>query len=233
MRLDLRTGEGVTTTNLLAMMPNEDGKTIVGWREAENDSGEFGLVNPQTLEFQSKLIITNSIKDGTFPIFNSQAHEAIFIAHVGTNQEFQVQRDGQKTFSRLISRPGYDVKVASIFLALGPGKDRAFTTYLSQTEGQTNYECGLLEIPLSEKPLRFTPLFSVKSDEMVALLAQPSLSHDGRTWAISSAWLGVKDKSNPKPEDCALFLVEVDRRLPKVTKVPIVQPNVRDEGMNF
>jgi hypothetical protein len=123
------------------------------------------------------------------------------------------------------------VKVAGPWLDLGPKKDRVFTAYTSKTEGQTNYECGLLEIPLNEKPLRFTPLFHVQSDDMISLLAQPSLSHDGKTWAISSAWLAAKNKSVLRPEDCALFLVQVDRSQPKITKVPILLPTVEDDGL--
>jgi hypothetical protein len=62
-------------------------------------------------------------------------------------------------------------------------------------------------------------------------MAQPSLSHDGRTWAISSAWLGASKKSALRPEDCALFLVQVDRSRPKLTKVPIALPAVQDDGL--
>ncbi len=113
----------------------------------------------------------------------------------------------------------------------GTNKDRVFTAYSSKVDGQTNSECGLLEIPLDEKPLRFTPLFQVRGEDVNLLFAQPSLSHDGRTWAISSAWLAAKDKSSLRPEDCALFLVQVDRSRPKITKVPIPLPTVADDGL--
>jgi hypothetical protein len=231
-RVDWVTGETLLTTNKIATLPGGDGKTIIAWRELpENGGGEFGVIDPETLAFQPQWTLTNQPGEGTFPAFHPREHEIMFVSGRGTNQELQVLRDGEKKFSRTITRPGCEVKIASLWLDLGPKKDRVFTSYTSQAEGRTNYECGLLEIPLNETPLRFTPLFQVQSDDMISLLAQPSLSHDCKTWAISSAWLGAKNKSALRPENCALFLVQVDRSRPKITKVPIVLPAVQDDGL--
>src|ERR1039457_2366635 len=232
VRVDWVTGELLVNTNQIAAASGDDGKTIIGWRELpDNGSGEFGVIDPETLAFQPQLTLTNQMGEGTFPAFNPREREIMFVSGQATNLALQVVRDGTKTFSRPITRPGCEVKVAGPWLDLGPKKDRVFTAYTSKTEGQTNYECGLLEIPLNEKPLRFTPLFQVQSDDLNSLLAQPSLSHDGRTWAISSAWLGASKKSALRPEDCALFLVQVDRSRPKITKVPIMLPAVQDDGL--
>src|ERR1039458_1033849 len=233
-RLDWVTGEVLVNTNQIAALPGDDGKTLIGWRElsgTNNNGGEFGVIDPETLAFQPQLTLTNQMGEGAFPAFNPREREIMFVSGQATNLALQVVRDGTKTFSRPITRPGCEVKVAGPWLDLGPKKDRVFTAYTSKTEGQTNYECGLLEIPLNEKPLRFTPLFQVQSDDLNSLLAQPSLSYDGRTWAISSAWLGASKKSALRPEDCALFLVQVDRSRPKITKVPIALPAVQDDGL--
>jgi hypothetical protein len=231
-RVDWVTGEVLVNTNPIAAMPGDDGKTIIGWRELPgNKGGEFGVIDPETLAFQPQLTLTNQTGDGTFPAFHPREREIMFVSGQGTNQEFQVVRDGVKQFSRPVARPGCEVKAAGLWLDLGRQKDRVYTAYTSRAEGQTNYECGLLEIPLNEKPLRFTPLFHVQSDDMVSLLAQPSLSHDGRTWAISSAWLAAKNKNALRPEDCALFLVQLDRSPPKITRVPIPLPAVEDDGL--
>jgi len=231
-RVDLMTGEVLVNSNKIGALPGGDGKTIIGWRELpDNKGGEFGVIDPQTLAFQPQLTLTNQTGEGTFPAFHPREHEILFVSGRGTNQELQIVRDGAKKFTRAITRPGCEVKVTGPWLDLGPEKDRVFTAYASQAEGQTNYECGLLEIPLNEKPLRFTPLFHVQSDNMNSLLAQPSLSHDGKTWAISSAWLCADKRESLRPEDCALFLVQVDRSRPKITKVPIAIPAVRDEGL--
>ena len=231
-RVDWVTGEVLVNTNQIAALPGGNSKTVIGWRELPNNGGgEFGMIDPETLAFQPQLTLTNQMGEGTFPAFHPREREFMFVSGRDTNQEFQIVRDGAKQFSRPITRPGCEVKATGPWLDLGPKKDRVFTSYVSQAEGQTNYECGLLEIPLNEKPLQFTPLFQAQSDDMLSLLAQPSLSHDGRTWAISSAWLAANKKSVLRPEDCALFLVQVGRSQPKITKVPISLPTVDDAGM--
>ncbi len=231
-RVDWVTGEVLVNTNPIAALPGGDGKTILGWRELPNNGGgEFGMIDPETLAFQPQLTLTNQTGEGTFPAFDPRSHEVMLVTGTGTNLELQILRDGVKKFSRPIARLGCEVKVAGPWLDLGPKKDRVFTAYTSKADGQTNSECGLLEIPLDAKPLRFTPLFQMQSDDFNSLMAQPSLSHDGRTWAISSAWLGASKKSALRPEDCALFLVQVDRSRPKLTKVPIALPAVQDDGL--
>ena len=188
------------------------------------------MVDPQTLAFQAQLQMTNRLDSGVFPAFHPAQNEIMFVAGSETNQELQIERAGVKIFSRPINRPGCEVKIAGPWLEWGPGKDRVFTLYTSQMSQQTNYECGLLEIPLTGKPLRFTPLFHTGSDDL-SMLAQPSLSHDGRIWAISSAWLAAKNRSALEPEDRALFLVQVDQDPPRLKKVPISIPAVTDEGL--
>ena len=231
-RVDWVTGEVLVNTNQIAALPGGDGKTIIGWRELPNNGGgEFGMIDPETLAFQPQLTLTNQMGEGTFPAFDPGTRELMLVSGQATNLELQIVRDGVNKFTRPITRPGCEVKVAGPWLDLGPKKERVFTAYFSKADGQTNSEYGLLEIPLNEKPLRFTPLFQVQSDDVNSLLAQPSLSHDGRTWAISSAWLGASKKSALRPEDCALFLVQVDGSRPKITKVPIALPAVEDDGL--
>ncbi len=230
IRVDWVTGALLINSNSIAALPANDGQTLIGWHELANDAAEFGVVDPQTLAFQAQLQMTNRLDSGVFPAFHPAQNEIIFVAGSETNQELQIERAGVKIFSRPINRPGCEVKIAGPWLEWGPGKDRVFTLYTSQMSQQTNYECGLLEIPLTGKPLRFTPLFHTGSDDL-SMLAQPSLSHDGRIWAISSAWLAAKNRSALEPEDRALFLVQVDQDPPRLKKVPISIPAVTDEGL--
>ncbi len=230
IRVDWVTGALLINSNSIAALPANDGQTLIGWHELANDAAEFGVVDPQTLAFQAQLQMTNRLDSGVFPAFHPAQNEIMFVAGSETNQELQIERAGVKIFSRPINRPGCEVKIAGPWLEWGPGKDRVFTLYTSQMSQQTNYECGLLEIPLTGKPLRFTPLFHTGSDDL-SMLAQPSLSHDGRIWAISSAWLAAKNRSALEPEDRALFLVQVDQDPPRLKKVPISIPAVTDEGL--
>ena len=230
IRVDWVTGALLINSNSIAALPANDGQTLIGWHELANDAAEFGVVDPQTLAFQAQLQMTNRLDSGVFPAFHPAQNEIMFVAGSETNQELQIERAGVKIFSRPINRPGCEVKIAGPWLEWGPGKDRVFTLYTSQMSQQTNYECGLLEIPLTGKPLRFTPLFHTGSDDL-SMLAQPSLSHDGRIWAISSAWLAAKNRSALEPEDRALFLVQVDQDPPRLKMVPISIPAVTDEGL--
>ena len=235
-RLDWTTGEMLVVTNGILTLPGGDNQTILGFREQHgtNQMTDFGVVDPQTLAFTSRLTLrsdTGNGGDGTFPHFNPATGQIYFIGGEKTNAQLCVRQDGVEKFTRRIARGSDKITVVGPWLDLGPKKDRVFTAYTSQAAGQTNCEYGLLEIPLNEQPLRFTPLFQVPADTDGFLMAQPSLSHDGRTWAVSSAWLGAKKKSALRPEDSALYLVSVDRSRPKITKVPITQPAVDDDGV--
>ena len=46
--------------------------------------------------------------------------------------------------------------------------------------------------------------------------------------AMATTYMYMENDSL-KPEDCALFLVEVGQAMPKITKVPIVPPRERKE----
>jgi hypothetical protein len=104
---------------------------------------------------------------------------------------------------------------------------------LSGTANTDDAEYGVVEIPLNEQPLRWIPLFRAKAgDKEELLFAQASLSHDGRTWAIATSYLYLQNESL-KPEDCALFLVDVGLDKPRITKVPIQPPAQRRELAGF
>jgi len=235
-RLDWTTGEMLIATNDILTLPGDDGQTILGFRERRgtNQMTDFGTVDPQTLAFTPRLTLRDepgNNGDGTFPHFDPLTGKIYLISGEKTNAQLCIRQDGVEKFTRRLTRGNDKITVVGPWLDLGPKKDRVFTACSSQAAGQTNCEYGLLEIPLNDQPLRFTPLFQMPADTDGFLMAQPSLSHDGRTWAVSSAWLGVKKKSALRPEDCALYLVSVDRLLPKITKVPIPLPAVDDDGL--
>ena len=148
-----------------------------------------------------------------------------------TNQQ-HVFKDGKETFTRRIGLDNDHLIAVGPRLDLESKMDRVFTSYISQTDDQTNLQYGLMEIPLDESPIVFTPLFHLQTKDFnsVSAFAQSSLSHDGRIWAVS-AWLGAVDRSLLQPEDSALYLVQVDRSRPNVTKVPIPLPVGVDDFM--
>jgi hypothetical protein len=147
-----------------------------------------------------------------------------------------VLKGSREIFSRPIIYAGHPNTLIEPRLDLAPDKSRAFAAYVSPVGNSTNWEYGLLEIPLNgDHSPQFTPLFHFQSagqriERTLFYSARPSLSHDGRTWAVSSAFLALLGNNALRPEDCALYLLDVDGSSPKVTKIPIaMSPNESED----
>jgi hypothetical protein len=230
LRLNLVTGEiagGDEATNEVVALPSPDGKSLIGLRDLKDDRGmEFGTFDPQTLQFNSLGRAGTNNSDGTIPAFNPADGSLMFISKPEEQPQLQVLKNGQMAFTRQLARSGEKLQCGP-FLDLSRDGKTVLTAYCANPEAATNAEYGLLEIPLSAAPLRFTPLFHAKPPSDAELLfAQPSLSHDGKTWAIATSLLFMQNESL-KPEDCALFLVDLSRKNRPVTKVPIPVPPER------
>jgi WD40 repeat protein len=97
-----------------------------------------------------------------------------------------------------------------------------FRTKVADSE----YQLGVLEIPASGGTARRIPLFRVtgKEDSDMSTL-QVDVSHDGKTIAAASTYLqtssGAKAQRRLKPEDLALYFIDLSRPDRKITKVPI------------
>ena len=106
--------------------------------------------------------------------------------------------------------------------------DVIVASYQVINERQTNSTFGLMEIPISDAPLRLTPLVSnVNIKDESALYFQISVSHDGKTAACSSSYLACECDSL-RPEDCALFLIDLQDSKRKVTKALMPMPAKRN-----
>jgi len=227
-RMDLITGETTTRelSNETIVLPDPDGKMIVGFQPTEDDPdrAELGSIDPQTLQFKPAVVLVSKGSEGTFPAFNPRKGQIAVISALGERRELQIFENGGLKFTRALTR-GDEKLAVGPFLDITPGGDRVLTMYRRLLGEETNAEYGLLEIPLNDvDPLRFTPLFRMKpkSDEEL-MLAQPSLSHDGRTWAVATTNLYL-DNEALKSEDCALYLVDVRKSVRPVNKVAIKPP---------
>jgi hypothetical protein len=229
VRVDLLTGElsgGDKATDEVFALPSPDGKTILGLRDRKTEGGmEYGTIDPQTVEFKSLGQVGTNVSDGTLPAFNPTDGRLMFIGNSGEQLQLQVRQSGQTELTRPLVRSGEKLQVGP-FLDFSRDGKTALTTYCA-VQGTNKTEYGLLEIPLSEAPLRFTPLFHGQRTENAELLfAQPSLSHDGNTWAMGTAFLYLQNETL-EPESCALFLVDLSGPNRPVTKVPIPAPAQR------
>ncbi|HUB87458.1 MAG TPA: hypothetical protein VMB22_06165 [Verrucomicrobiae bacterium] len=235
LRINLVTGEtagGDETTNEINVLPSPDGQTLAAFRDLPGDAGsEYGTFDPQTMEFKSVGTIGTNVSDGTLPTFNPADGRLLFADGTGDQLQLEILKDGKVDFTRPLAHNGDKLEVGP-FLDLAPDGQTVLTAYCVTPETATNSEYGLLEIPLSDAPLKFTPLFHAADNQDAGLLfAQPSLSHDGKTWAIGTACLYLQDKSLT-PQDCALFLVDLTQPDRPVTKIPIVVPAERKTLIN-
>ncbi len=231
LRLDLATGEtagGGKTTNEICVLPSPDGKAFIGFREVKGGDTEVGTFDPQTGQFNPLVRTGTNVAEGTLPVFDPADGRLIFISQTGDTLQLQVVKNGQTEFTRPLARDGVKLQTG-VLLDLTPDGKTVLTAYCAVPQAKTNAEYGLLEIPLSTAPLRFTPLFRAGQDKdagAALVYAQASLSHDGKTWAIGTACLYLVDESL-KPENCALFLVDLSKSSRPVTKVPIQVPTKR------
>ena len=228
-RLDLVTGEisgGGKATNQISVLPAPDGKSLIAFRDLKENGGmEFGTFDPETMQLRVLGAETN-VTEGTVPAFDPASGRLTLVTKADDQLKLQITKNGTTEFARALGHSGGKLKVGP-FLQPAPDGKTVMTAYCAEIAARTNSEYGLLEIPLNSEPLRFTPLFTVTNqDDAGLILAQPSLSHDGRTWAIGTACLYLQNESL-KPDDCALFLVDLSKPDRPVTKVPIQVPAQR------
>ena len=83
---------------------------------------------------------------------------------------------------------------------------------------------------MGDGPARETllvPACQLNDEHSDGFLFQVGLSHDGKTAAVASTYVASASKQF-KPEDCALFLVDLSDPNRKVTKVPIPDASAAD-----
>jgi hypothetical protein len=210
----------------------------VKWPEkGENYKGpvEFGVLDPNTLAAGPKLL-------GLTPGMPGMGDEG-FSVSASRSARFAIS-SGEDGIERVLIFEGASllrtVEVASI-----AGKEAKFGFPKMSSDGSMVYaasikplgdgglsQVSVIEIPAGAGPARETPLFQMtdsKSEDNMKL--QVDVSHDGKTLAVVSTYLqerpqAVKPGEKPtppriKPEDVALYLVDLARADRRVTKVPV------------
>jgi hypothetical protein len=227
VRVDLATGD--TTSKPLAGQPllqSRGGrlyylKDLMDKPERELRKWEFGRLDPDTLTptaaFQSEERVARFWEVSADGSRLAVQQEVDTVWHIvvlaGTRVERRIPvgtRESQVLpFNMTWSRDGSTI----------------YTTY--QKVGDKGLsEFGILELPVNGSAPRRTPLFSMTlaDDENLGGF-QLDLSHDRRTVAASSTFLALSgNKNDMKPEDCALYLVDLSRADRRVTKIAIPMP---------
>ena len=226
LRLDLRTGEATRhqftgEASEISLWPGAGDKELF-YLEG-HEQGVFGRLNPETFERTPLFGFTNKLADGSFCAYDESGKHLAFVEEAKEELRVVVLEDGKAVFTYALDPKGGKLGFGNaVFSRKG---DVLLGGYQLIAAGQTNSSFGLIEIPLNNAPVRMTPLVeSVNTtDDTSALYFQIGVSHDGKTVAASSAYLACA-APDFKPEDCALFLVDLRDARRKVNKVPIPLP---------
>jgi hypothetical protein len=229
-RLDLVTGQSTNAANkdaaiLLPGGPDDALPAIAGLNTKLEDGLSvltFGTLDPGTFAFAPALSLTNDFGGNALPCFDPRTRQVVLIRGGETNRELCVERPGVATVRQSLARERTRVWFG-LWIDVGPRNDRACVAYLAEEEGAADAEYGVVEVPFGKDRPRWIPLFRAKPehDHSELMCAQAALSHDGKVWAMATTFL---DPTGMKPEDRALFLVEVGSSKAGVTRVPIPRP---------
>lgn len=228
-RLDLRTGQ-ITTHKVeehfsdLTLYPAPQGHGLF-YVVSTNNAIEFGRLDPDEFTFTHLATITNQMPDGGFLAYNQAGTQVAFLEKDGDTLRCALMEKGKVRFSRTLPSK-QPLKFGNAILS--PKGDRVWAAFTRESGKTNRIACGVMEIPLSQAPVREKVLIPdiPSGDETEALYWQVGISHDGKTAAISSTYLAASAEDF-KPEDSALFIVDMNTSDWKVTKVPISLPAMR------
>ena len=228
-RLNLKTGElkqqeTPADSGDLSLYPAPAGPGPFYVQTRNNNSAvEFGRVDPQKLTLTPLMTITNQPAEGSFVAYDPTGTRLAVTEKDGEDYRVVVLEKGKTTFTRKLDAKGGSLVFASA--AFSPKGDRLWASFKRKpNEGKTS-DYGLMEIPLSQAPLRETILVpkAKSDDETAGFYFQAGISHDGKTAAVASTYLACTSDDFPAA-DCALFFVNLGDPQWKVTRVPIPMP---------
>jgi len=228
-RIDLRTftrteHEFEDAQGDIAIYPAPDGQGLFYFEQQTDPEKQtvFGWLDPETFNRTALMATTNRLRDETRIAYDRQGRTLAYLEADDGIANLTVWRDGQVAVSRSVDTQSEKLAFGNAILTAS-GKSVLAT--FARANGTNATSFGLMEIPFEEAPARevtFIQEAPVNGEESVGYF-QAALSHDGKTAAIASTYLGADDKGI-KPEDCALFLVELSNPDWMVTKVPIPMP---------
>jgi hypothetical protein len=223
VRVDLKTGalahhEFADAAQDVTLLPAPDGKQVFYTEKGT----VFGRLDAENFRREPLMTITNELSNETFFTYDKEGKVVAFLASQGGTNRLVVLRQGETIFSRPLAAKGEELAFGNAIFS--PKGDRLWATY-QEPAGSNTVSYGLMEIPLSDAPLRKITLIASSPGEKDsdASFFQFGLSHDGNTAAVASTYLAVADKPI-KPDDCALFFVDLSDPNRKVTKVPLPAP---------
>ena len=179
----------------------------------------FGRMDPRTFALTPLISFTNEIADGSFLAFDPRGRRLAFLEGPEDSRQVCVLERGKPAMPRRLDGMGSDTQLGNA--AFSRRGDTLIGDFHRKKDAVSSF--GLIEIPLGDGPARETllvPACQLNDEHSDGFLFQVGLSHDGKTAAVASTYVASASKQF-KPEDCALFLVDLSDPNRKVTKVPI------------
>lgn len=194
---------------------------------AEEDGGfEMGRLDAKTF---AQTVVMSKVEmdpaDATIPAFSRDGKTMIAITEKQGATALKLFRAGQPPREVPVTTDLTDLKLLNV--CLSPQADVAYASFCAAQKGQTNHCLGLLETPLDGRPAASTiilPRFNGKKTEE-ARYFNIVPSGDGKTIAVSTTYLCADlDAVGLRPEDCALYLVDLTRKPHPITKARLPGP---------
>lgn len=203
--------------------PGPDGESVFYLLELDEPKRmTFGRLDPATFARTPVVTFTNDLVDGSFFTYDRRGQRVALVEHAGAEQRLVVLESGKPPLTRILSGATATRYGNAIFLERA---DLILASFMRRNPGTNTAAFGLVEIPIRNGSVRETVLIrnTEATDEMAAFLFQVGVSHDGKTAAVSSAYLACLGE-DLKADDCGLFLVDLSDAKRKVTRVPIALP---------
>jgi len=232
LRLDLESGE-VKTNYHGGVYLTAQGSQVYYLGKGQEDDYVVGKVDTEKLTLSPIVVVqkkdvgalTDDLEhQGTIslPLVSKDGSRIALVCRDSETNSVAVYRGKE-----LEKRVSWGPKAERVFLGnleWGPGEQRVYTVYARQLKAEEPVmELGLADIPLNGEPVQRVPLCRVPGKDAPLAYFQFALSPDGKTAAVASTYLAVADEP-VKPEDCALFLVDMGSAEHKVNKIPIAVP---------
>jgi hypothetical protein len=229
-RINLRTGaiaahEFDDAKKEISLYPIPDG--VLYAEEQDQRGAVWGRLDPNTFGRTPIMTITNDLAEKTFIAYDAQGKTVAVVEKTEDAERLVVLREGKLIFSRALGPKGQKQVFGSA--GFSPKGDMVWATFGRDKDTNT-VSYGLMEIPLSDAAIRETILIpsAPTADDAAGFYFQGNISHDGKTFAVASTFLACTKKEF-KPEDCALFLVDLNDPNRKVTRIPIAMPANRPD----
>jgi hypothetical protein len=226
VRIELATGERTSKEAGLASVVEQGGRLFYSRdlpraSDKEPQRWEIGRLDPETLA-ATPIVQSDEKSSGVFGVSEDGSRLAV-------EQEEDVWSilvfDGAR-MTRRIPLGTKEAPIVLFNLIWSRDNSRLHAAYGKETPDAPN-EFGVAEVPVDGTAPQYTPLFRAEiSPDDSGGVFQVDLSHDGRTLAAASTFLALfgDHRDRVKPEDLALYLVDLSRRDRRVTKIAIPVP---------